>query len=72
MSWAGPVLGGMLFVGQPLTEDLEHGIAHAPQAPHAALGQLHSQHSQDAFVYDRYSKKIPHTFVEFGCRDGID
>jgi len=46
-------------------------LAKPPQRMHPVLGRLHSQFSQEQLLFDRYAQGIPHTFVEFGCRNGI-
>ena len=35
------------------------------------LGSSHAQFGQDEWVHRRYDGRIPPTFVEFGCRDGV-
>ena len=40
--------------------------------PYAELGKSHAQYGQEEFMFARYKGKIPSTFVEFGCRDGIE
>ena len=47
-------------------------FAAPPIRTHPVLGHLHSQFRQEQMVFDRYHQGIPHTFVEFGCRNGIE
>ena len=47
-------------------------VTSTPRTVHPSLGRLYSQYGQEAFVWDRYATVIPHTFVEFGCRNGVE
>ena len=47
-------------------------VTSTPRSVHPSLGRLYSQYGQEAFVWDRYATVIPHTFVEFGCRNGVE
>ena len=52
-----------------------NGHGHIASKLNAATGGLavsHAQYGQDRWMFERFASKVPHTFVEFGCRDGIE